>query len=164
MRILVVEDDKRLASVVKRGLMEEGYSIDAVYDGEEAEYMAETTPYDLVILDIMLPKKDGIVVCKELRAKQVSIPVLMLTAKDSIEDRVAGLDSGADDYLTKPFAFSELLARVRALMRRDMSFKTPKLQVGDLVMDTLTREVRKGQEDRSYSKRVFNTGILHASS
>ena len=144
MRILVVEDDKRLASVVKRGLMEEGYSIDAVYDGEEAEYMAETTPYDLVILDIMLPKKDGIVVCKELRAKQVSIPVLMLTAKDSIEDRVAGLDSGADDYLTKPFAFSELLARVRALMRRDMSFKTPKLQVGDLVMDTLTREVRKG--------------------
>jgi DNA-binding response OmpR family regulator len=95
--------------------------------------MAETMPYDLIILDIMLPKKDGIVVCQELRAKQVSMPILMFTAKDSIEDRVKGLDSGADDYLTKPFVFSELLARVRALMQRDPLFKTPKLQPGDMV-------------------------------
>ena len=156
MRILVVEDDRRLAGVIKRGLVEEGYSIDSVYDGEEAQYMAETTPYDLIILDIMLPKKDGILVCQELRAKQVSMPILMLTAKDSIEDRVTGLDSGADDYLTKPFAFSELLARVRALMRRDMLFKTPKLQVGDLVMDTLTREVRKGQRKIELTAKEYS--------
>ncbi len=132
MRILLVEDDKRLAGVIKRGLVEEGYSTDCVYDGEEAQQMAETTPYDLILLDIMLPKKDGIVVCRELRAKQVSMPILMLTAKDSIEDRVKGLDAGADDYLTKPFAFSELLARVRALIQRDMLFKRPKLQPGDM--------------------------------
>jgi DNA-binding response OmpR family regulator len=132
MRILLVEDDWRLAGIVKRGLVEEEYSIDCAYDGEEGQHMAETTPYDLILLDIMLPKKDGIVVCKELRAKQVSMPILMLTAKDSIEDRVTGLDSGADDYLTKPFAFSELLARVRALMQRDPLFKTPKLQPGDM--------------------------------
>jgi DNA-binding response OmpR family regulator len=156
MRILVVEDDKRLAGVVKRGLAEEGYSIDSVYDGEEAQYMAETTPYDLIILDIMLPKKDGILVCKELRAKKVSMPILMLTAKDSIEDRVTGLDSGADDYLTKPFAFSELLARVRALMRRDMLFKTPKLQAGDLVMDTLTREVWKKQRKIELTAKEYS--------
>ncbi len=144
MRVLVVEDDRRLAGVVKRGLAEEGYSVDTVYDGEEAEYAIETTPYDLVILDIMLPKKDGLEVCRELRAKKITVPVLMLTARDRVEDRVTGLDSGADDYLIKPFAFSELLARVRALLRREISSKTPKLQVGDLVMDTLTREVWKG--------------------
>lgn len=156
MRILVVEDDKRLASVIKRGLVEEGYSVDSVYDGEEAQYMGETTPYDLIILDIMLPKKDGIVVCQELRARKVSMPILMLTAKDSIEDRVTGLDSGADDYLTKPFAFSELLARVRALMRRDLLFKAPKLQAGDLVMDTLTREVWKGQRKIELTAKEYS--------
>jgi DNA-binding response OmpR family regulator len=156
MRILVVEDDKRLSAVIKRGLVEEGYSIDCVFDGEEAQYMAETTPYDLIVLDIMLPKKDGIVVCQELRASKVSMPILMLTAKDSIQDRVTGLDSGADDYLTKPFAFSELLARVRALMRRDMLFKTPKLQVGDLVMDTLTREVRKGERKVELTAKEYS--------
>jgi len=144
MRILLVEDDKRLAGVIKRGLMEEGYSVDSVYDGEEAQYMAETTSYDIIILDIMLPKKDGIVVCQELRSKRLNMPILMLTAKDSIEDKITGLDAGADDYLTKPFAFSELLARVRALMRREVTFKTPKLQAGDLAMDTRTREVWKG--------------------
>ncbi len=156
MRILVVEDDKRLAGVIKRGLVEEGYAVDSVYDGEEAQYMAETTPYDLVILDIMLPKKDGIIVCRELRAKQVSVPVLMVTAKDSIEDRVTGLDSGADDYLTKPFAFNELLARVRALMRRDTLFKTPKLQARDLLMDTLTREVWKGQRKIELTAKEYS--------
>jgi len=146
MRILVVEDEKRLAEVIKKGLVEEGYSVDTAYDGVEGQYMAENTPYDLVILDIMLPKKDGITVCQELRTREINTPILMLTAKDRIEDRVKGLDSGADDYLVKPFAFSELLARVRALLRREAISKSPKLQVGNLVMDTLTREVWQGDK------------------
>jgi DNA-binding response OmpR family regulator len=119
--------------------------VDNAYDGEEAQYMAETTPYDLIILDIMLPKKDGVTVCRDLRAKGVNTPVLMLTAKDTIEDKVTGLDSGADDYLVKPFAFSELMARVRALLRREALPKTARLQVGDLAMDVQTREVWRGQ-------------------
>src|SRR5512139_3242237 len=98
MRVLVVEDSRRLAGIIKRGLLEEGYTVDNAYDGEEAQYMAETTPYDLIILDVMLPKKDGVTVCRELRDKKVSTPILMLTAKDSVEDKVTGLDSGADDY------------------------------------------------------------------
>lgn len=141
MRILVVEDDRRLSGIVKRGLIEEGYAVDTVYDGDEGEYYAESTTYDLVILDIMLPKKDGIQVCKGLRSKKINIPVLMLTARDTVEDKVTGLDSGADDYMVKPFAFNELLARIRALLRRESLSKTPKLIVGDLEMDTLTREV-----------------------
>jgi DNA-binding response OmpR family regulator len=145
MRILVVEDSRRLAGIIKRGLVEEGYTVDNAYDGEEAEFMAETTPFDLIILDVMLPKKDGLAVCRELRAKKVSTPVLMLTAKDSVEDKVAGLDSGADDYQVKPFAFAELLARVRALLRREILPKTQKLQAGDLVMDVQTREVWRGE-------------------
>ncbi len=146
MRILVVEDEKRLANIIKRGLMEEGYIVDVANDGETAEYMAETAQYDLIILDIMLPKKDGVTACRELRMAKVNTPILMLTAMDSIEDRVRGLDSGADDYQIKPFAFRELLARVRALLRREAPSKTAELQAGKLVLDTLTREVRKGQE------------------
>ena len=145
MRILVVEDSRRLAGIVKRGLLEEGYTVDNAYDGEEAQYMAETTPYDLIILDVMLPKKDGVTVCRELRDKKVSTPILMLTAKDSVEDKVTGLDSGADDYQVKPFAFTELLARMRALLRREIIPKTQKLQAGDLVMDVQTREVWRGE-------------------
>lgn len=145
MRLLVVEDERRLAGIIKRGLIEEGYSVDAAYDGEEGEYMAETTPYDAIVLDIMLPKKDGIEVCKELRRKRVNTPILMLTARDTVEDKVKGLDSGADDYMIKPFAFSELLARLRALTRREALSKTSKLQVGELTMDTLTREVFRGE-------------------
>ncbi|MGE4413527.1 MAG: two-component system response regulator RppA [Candidatus Caldatribacteriota bacterium] len=146
MRILVVEDEKKLVEIIKKGLVEEGYSVDIALDGEEGQYMAENTPYDLVILDIMLPKKDGIAVCQELRLKEINIPILMLTAKDRVEDRVKGLDSGADDYLVKPFAFSELVARLRALLRREALSKSPRLQVGDLVMDTLTREVWHGEK------------------
>jgi len=146
MRILVVEDARRLAGIIKRGLIEEGYSVDNAYDGEEAQYMAETTPFDLIILDIMLPKKDGVTLCRELRAKKVNTPILMLTAKDSVEDKVVGLDSGADDYQVKPFAFAELLARVRALLRREAPPKTQKLEVGDLIMDGQTREVWRGQK------------------
>lgn len=141
MRILVVEDSRRLAGIIKRGLLGEGYAVDNAYDGEEAEYMAETTPFDVIVLDIMLPKKDGVAVCRDLRAKGVNIPILMLTAKDSVEDKVTGLDSGADDYLVKPFAFAELLARLRALLRREVLPKTQKIQVGDLALDPQSREV-----------------------
>ena len=141
MRVLVVEDSRRLAGIVKRGLLEEGYTVDNAYDGEEAEYMAESTPFDLIVLDIMLPKKDGIAVCRDLRAKKVNTPILMLTAKDSVEDKVTGLDSGADDYLVKPFAFSELLARLRALLRREVLPKVQKLQIGELALDPQSREV-----------------------
>jgi len=146
MRILVVDDDRRLCSIVKRGLVEEAYLVDIAYDGEEGEYFAEVNSYDLVILDIMMPKKDGIEVCREIRAKKISTPILMLTAKDAVEDRVKGLDAGADDYLVKPFAFNELLARVRALLRREGMTRSPELRVGDLVLNTLTREVWLGQK------------------
>jgi DNA-binding response OmpR family regulator len=145
MRILVVEDERRLCGIIKRGLLEEGYAVDTAYNGEDGEYLAESTPYDLVVLDIMLPKKSGVEICRDLRLKGVNTAILMLTAKDTVEDRVRGLDAGADDYLVKPFAFNELLARIRALLRRTGSSKSPKLQVGDLLMDTLTREVRRGQ-------------------
>jgi DNA-binding response OmpR family regulator len=145
MRILVVDDDRRLCAVIKRGLLEEAYAVDLAYDGEEGEYLAEVNPYDLIILDIMLPNKDGIEVCHELRAKKVTTPILMLTAKDTVEDRVRGLDTGADDYLVKPFAFNELLARVRALLRREGMLKSPELRVGDLTLNTLTRQVWRGQ-------------------
>jgi len=145
MRMLVVDDDRRLCAVIKRGLLEEAYAVDLAYDGEEGAYLAEVNPYDLIILDIMLPNKDGIQVCHELRAKKVNTPILMLTAKDTVEDRVKGLDTGADDYLVKPFAFSELLARVRALLRREGMSKSPELRVGDLILNTLTRQVWRGQ-------------------
>jgi len=145
MRILVVDDDRRLCAVIKRGLLEEAYAVDLAYDGEEGAYLSEVNPYDLIILDIMLPNKDGIQVCRELRAKKVNAPILMLTAKDTVEDRVKGLDTGADDYLIKPFAFSELLARVRALLRREGMLKSPELRVGDLILNTLTRQVWRGQ-------------------
>ena len=141
MRVLVVEDSRRLAGIIKRGLLEEGYTVDNAYDGEEAQYMAESTPFDLIVLDIMLPKKDGLAVCRDLRAKNVNIPILMLTAKDSVEDKVTGLDTGADDYLVKPFAFSELLARLRALLRREVLPRVQRLQVGDLALDPQSREV-----------------------
>jgi DNA-binding response OmpR family regulator len=145
MRILVVDDDRRLCAVIKRGLLEEAYAVDLAYDGEEGEYLAEVNPYDLIILDIMLPNKDGIEVCRELRSKKVNTPILMLTAKDTVEDRVKGLDTGADDYLVKPFAFNELLARVRAMLRREGMSKSPELRVGDLTLNTLTRQVWRGQ-------------------
>jgi DNA-binding response OmpR family regulator len=147
MRILVVEDDRRLASIIRRGLIEEGYTVDNSYDGEEAEYMVENTPYDVIILDIMLPQKDGIAVCRDLRKKDVDTPILMLTAKDTLEDRINGLDSGADDYQVKPFAFGELMARVRALARRDGRPKSKKLRTGDLVMDTLSRQIWRGDRE-----------------
>jgi heavy metal response regulator len=147
MRILVIEDERKIADFIKRGLKEEKYSVDVAYDGEEGYYFATTNEYDLIILDIMLPKIDGISLCKKLRADKITTPIIMLTVKNTIEDKVTGLDSGADDYLTKPFAFEELLARIRAILRKkDMQIPT-KLQVDDLVLDLLTHKVtRAGKE------------------
>ena len=146
MRILVVEDERRIAAFIKRGLEEERYAVDVAYDGEEALDWAAVVDYDLIVLDVLLPKKDGIQVCRELRVQGNQVPILMLTARDAVEDRVRGLDSGADDYLVKPFAFQELLARIRALLRRGGEVKSTRLQVGDLVLDTIThRADRSGQ-------------------
>jgi DNA-binding response OmpR family regulator len=152
MRILIIEDENKLVDVIKRGLIEQGYLIDVAYDGEDGQHIAETASIDLIILDIMLPKMSGITVCLNLRKKKINMPVLMLTARDSIEDRVKGLDSGADDYLVKPFAFSELLARIRALLRREPTLKTNVLNLQGLSIDTSTREVSRGE-----SKIVLTT-------
>jgi heavy metal response regulator len=144
MRILVVEDEKKVASFLKKGLEEERYAVDCAFDGEEALFMADANEYDLVILDIMLPKVDGLEVLKQVREKGATLPVLMLTAKGSVEDVVKGLDRGCDDYLTKPFAFAELLARVRALLRRKGREPAGELRVADLVLDPVTHAVSRG--------------------
>ncbi len=145
MRILVVEDEHKLAGVLKRGLEEHGYAVDVAYDGADGLALATAAPYDLIVLDIMLPRLDGLSLCNQLRAQKMHMPVLMLTARDTVDDRVAGLDSGADDYLTKPFAFRELLARIRALLRRDgPSARDPLLRIADLQIDTVSHEVRRG--------------------
>ncbi|HCY75298.1 MAG: response regulator transcription factor [Ignavibacterium sp.] len=147
MRILVVEDEKKVASFVKKGLEEDYYSVDVALDGKEGSRLAFSDEYDLIIMDIMLPYKDGISILKDLRKEKITTPVLMLTAKDDISDKVLGLDSGADDYLPKPFAFDELLARVRALLRRNNSEKNVILKVDDLQIDTqLHKAFRKETE------------------
>lgn len=147
MRILVVDDEKRIASFIKRGLEEEHYVVDVASDNENAQFLAETNTYDCILLDRMLPGKDGLSICKELRRKKIGVPILMLTAKGSVEDRVDGLDAGADDYLPKPFAFEELLARIRVLLRRKREDTAPTLVVGDLVLNQLTHTVtRAGKE------------------
>ncbi|GCE12910.1 response regulator transcription factor [Tengunoibacter tsumagoiensis] len=143
MRILVVEDDQRLNQALKMSLMDEGYAVDVTFDGEDGEAFAESTAYDAIILDIMLPRKDGIAVCHSLRRHEINTPILMLTARDAIEDRVRGLDSGADDYLVKPFALHELLARLRALMRRTTPQKSGLLCHGDLIVNPATHTVER---------------------
>lgn len=136
MRILVVEDEKKVASFIKKGLEEEYYSVDVAFDGKEGLKLALSEDYDLIILDLMLPFKDGLSILKELRAEKIFTPVLILTARDTIQDKVTGLDSGADDYLAKPFSFEELLARIRALLRRNSVDKNNILKAGDLKLDT----------------------------
>jgi len=143
MKILVVEDEERVAHFIQKGLKEEGHAVDVSYDGEDGEFLGSVNDYDLIILDLMLPKKNGIVVCRELRAGGVATPILMLTARDSVEDKVRGLDAGADDYLPKPFAFEELLARVRALLRRQSDNKSPVLSMADLSLDPISRRVTR---------------------
>jgi heavy metal response regulator len=145
-RILVVEDEDAIASFIRLGLEEAGYAVDLAADGAEALHWATIAEYDAIILDVMLPAIDGLDVCAELRGRGLRTPVLMLTARDAVEDRVAGLDSGADDYLIKPFAFAELLARLRALMRREPLLQGTRLQVADLTLDTLSREVRRADQ------------------
>lgn len=147
MKILVVEDEKKVASFIKKGLEEEYYSVDLAYDGKEGLKFALSEEYDLMILDLMLPLKDGITLLKNIRTEKINTPVLLLTAKDTVRDKVEGLDSGADDYLTKPFAFEELLARIRALLRRNEGRKSLYLSAADLVLDTQSHKVtRSGVE------------------
>ena len=155
MRILVVEDEKKVASFLKKGLEEEYYAVDCAYDGEEALFMAEANEYDLMLLDIMLPKIDGLEVLKGVRDKGLTLPVLMLTAKDSVEDVVKGLDAGGDDYLTKPFAFAELLARVRALLRRKEREPTGQLRVADLVLDPAAHTVSRGGQEIDLTAKEY---------
>jgi DNA-binding response OmpR family regulator len=145
MRVLVVEDERKISAYVKRGLEEQGYAVDTAYTGREALDWIEAVNFDLIILDIMLPEMDGLAVCRELRRRGHRASVLMLTARDAIDDRVTGLDAGADDYLVKPFALKELLARLRALTRRAVDApKSSVLQLADLTLDTLTRRVTRG--------------------
>jgi DNA-binding response OmpR family regulator len=144
MRVLLVEDDSRIAHFVARGLREQAYAVDVVGSGEEALYQAAINPYDLVILDIMIPAPDGFAVCRELRNAGQRMPILMLTARDAVEDRIEGLDRGADDYLTKPFEFRELLARLRALLRRPTNLQPARLVLADLVVDTAGQTVSRG--------------------
>ncbi len=147
MRILLVEDERDLADIVRIGLEEESYSVDVCYDGEEGLYMASEVSYDGMILDILLPKIDGIKILETIRAKGISTPILLLTAKDTLEDKIAGLDTGADDYLTKPFEFEELLARLRALLRRRIPEKKAILKVHDLELNTASRGVTRGGKE-----------------
>ena len=143
MRILVVEDEKKVARFIQQGLEEEHYTVDVAHDGESGLQMAESESYDLLILDIMLPKKSGLELIQEFRARKGTAPALMLTAKAATEDKVAGLDSGADDYLTKPFAFAELLARVRSLLRRSSKEKSTLLAIADLELDTVAHKAKR---------------------
>jgi len=143
MRILIVEDDRKVANFLKQGLKEELYAADVCHDGDEALYFAEVNQYDLIILDVMLPKKNGFEVCRELRGRSIHTPILMLTARGHIEDKVRGLQEGADDYLTKPFAFEELLARVQALLRRTQDYKANIMRVGDLELNPVSRKVAR---------------------
>ncbi len=143
MRILVIEDNHRLNSSLAASLAHEGYSVDSAYDGQEGQDLAEMTLYDLILLDIMLPEKDGLEVCRDLRRRRIHTPILLLTARDSVDDRVHGLDCGADDYLVKPFAIRELLARLRALSRRQQPYQPEQLAIGDLVIDPSTHTVER---------------------
>ena len=155
MRVLIVEDEVKMASLIRRGLREDGLSADVAITGEDALWMAEATDYDAIVLDVMLPGIDGFETCRRLRVDGVWAPVLMLTARDAVEDRVAGLDGGADDYLVKPFSFAELVARLRALARRGPLERPTVLAAGDLELDPATRAVRRGGAEISLSAKEY---------
>ncbi len=155
MRILLVEDEKDLASIVKQGLEEEGYVVDVAHDGEEGLYMAENFPADALILDIMLPQMDGLTVLSNMRKKGITTPVILLTARDALLDKIKGLDTGADDYLTKPFVFEELLARVRSLLRRKGTVKEAVVRIADLEINTASHEVKRGGKTISLSAKEY---------
>jgi two-component system OmpR family response regulator len=156
MRALVVEDEEKMAALIRRGLAEEGYAADVARTGEDALWMARATPYDAIVLDLMLPGRGGLDVCRELRESGIWSPILMLTARDGVDDRVAGLDSGADDYLTKPFSFAELLARLRALRRRGPSERPTMLEVGSLRLDPAARRAWRGDAEIDLSAKEFS--------
>jgi two-component system OmpR family response regulator len=155
MRVLVIEDEVKLAGLLRRGLTEEGLSVDVARNGDDGLWMARATDYDAIVLDVMLPGKDGLEVCRQLREEGRWAPVLMLTARDAVEDRVSGLDAGADDYLTKPFSFAELLARLRALARRPPLERPTVLEVGDLRLDPATRQAWRGESEVDLSAKEF---------
>jgi two-component system OmpR family response regulator len=155
MRVLIVEDEIKMASLIRRGLRDDGMSADVAITGEDALWMAGSTDYDVIVLDVMLPGLDGFEVCKRLRADGIWSPILMLTARDGVEDRVQGLDTGADDYLIKPFSFSEFAARLRALGRRGPIERPPTLQAGDLTLDPSSKRVRRGSTDISLSAKEY---------
>jgi two-component system OmpR family response regulator len=154
-RVLVVEDDVKMAGLLRRGLREEGYAVDVARTGTDAVWMGQAADYDAIVLDLMLPGLDGAAVCRRWRESGVWAPVLMLTARDAVDDRVAGLDAGADDYLPKPFAFAELLARLRALARRGAAERPPVVEVGDLRLDPATRQVWRGDVEIQLSSKEF---------
>src|SRR3990172_905626 len=155
MRILVVEDEHKIANSIKKGLEQETYAVDIAYDGERGFDLASSENYDVIILDLMLPGLDGITICKNLRKENNHSPILILTAKGEVDDKVKGLNSGADDYLPKPFAFAEFLARVRALTRRPKQTLDPVLTVGDLSLNTLTYEVTRNDRSIELSKTEY---------
>lgn len=155
MRILVAEDDERISNFLCKGLRENAYAVDAVGNGDDALYRASINNYDLIILDIMMPSKDGFEVCRELRRSGNKTPVLILTARDAVEDKIAGLDFGADDYLVKPFEFGELLARLRALLRRQTEIRPAKIVVADLEIDTILQKVWRGGEEILMTAKEF---------
>jgi heavy metal response regulator len=156
MRILVVEDEKKIAEFLRKGLKAEGYAVDVATDGEQGHFLAGTETYDLVILDLRLPKMDGITLCRTLRKEKFAGPILMLTARDTVKDKVLGLDSGANDYLTKPFDFEELLARVRVLLRTSRAAEPSRLQAGDLVLDLLTHTVERASKPIPLTAKEFS--------
>lgn len=159
MRILVVEDEHKIARSIKQGLEQEKYAVDVAYDGQDGYGLAITEEYDLIILDRMLPGMDGLEICKNLRKEKIHVPILMLTAKGEIDDKVVGLDAGADDYLAKPFAFAELIARIRALSRRPSAANGVQLQVADLTLNPVTFEVKRAEKHLSLSSKEF--ALLH---
>jgi len=155
MRVLLVEDEARIAAFVRKGLQEEHYVVDVTDDGDAALDFVEAAEYDLIVLDVMLPRRDGFSVCQEIRRRGMKTPVLMLTARDAVDDRVRGLDAGADDYLVKPFAFKELLARLRALARRPVETQSLQLAVGDLTLDTATHQITRASQVIELSAREY---------
>lgn len=156
MRILFVEDEQKVARAVKEGLEYAGYEVDLAYTGEEGFFLLNSQDYDLLLLDLMLPGRDGLEILKTIRKKGMTLPVLILTARDAVEDRVVGLDSGADDYLTKPFAFPELLARIRVLLRRGRNEQVLRFKIDDLEMDLVTRKIKRGGQPVSLTGREYN--------
>jgi DNA-binding response OmpR family regulator len=156
MRILVIEDERRLAAILEKGLEESGFVVDVALDGEDGLFMAKTYPYDAVLLDILLPKVDGLTILKTLREQKIGVPVLMLTAKGELEDRVQGLNLGADDYLIKPFDFSELLARLNTVIRRSMGKASPVIVINDLTLDMNAKTVTRSGKEINLSTKQYN--------